>query len=304
MPVRPASRPAITHTSVDSRRTGMPSSRARSELSATERTATPASVRRRNQPMATSTTGTTMAISRSFPLKSTGKSSTWWALRGVVTPPTMEGPRNQPGTSSWIPPKSWARPMVTTMTISRGAEKKRQRMMKSTKRPEGGADQEGDPDADEPVDVVGQVELDGDRGRQRAHGAVGEVDDPRGAVGQHQAEGQQAVDGAELRPVEDLPPRRRVRPQRRDGEEQDEGSGQGQADAAQAGGRGRPGAADRERGGDRHGAASPRPTARSGSSRARAARRRRTSRSSSGWSRRRRRPPCRRRATSCWGPSR
>ncbi len=85
--------------------------------------------------MATSTTGTTMAISRSFPLKSTGKSSTWWELSGVVTPPTMEGPRNQPGTSSWIPPKSWASPMVTTMTINRGAEKKRQRMMKSTKRP-------------------------------------------------------------------------------------------------------------------------------------------------------------------------
>ena len=38
--------------------------------------------------------------------------------------------------------------------------------------------QEGDPDADEPVDMVGQVQLDGDRGRQRAHGAVGEVDDP------------------------------------------------------------------------------------------------------------------------------
>ena len=34
-----------------------------------------------------------------------------------------------------MPPKSWARPMVTTMTISRGALKKRQRMMKSTNRP-------------------------------------------------------------------------------------------------------------------------------------------------------------------------
>ena len=76
-----------------------------------------------------------MAISRSFPLKSTGKIRTWCALSGVVTPPTMEGPPSQPGTSSWIPPKSWARPMVTTMTISRGAVKKRQRMMKSTKRP-------------------------------------------------------------------------------------------------------------------------------------------------------------------------
>ncbi len=68
-------------------------------------------------------------------MKSTGKISTWCELRGVSTTPTMEGPLNQPGTSSWIPPKSWARPMVTTMTISRGAEKKRQRMMKSTNSP-------------------------------------------------------------------------------------------------------------------------------------------------------------------------
>ena len=135
MLVKPASTPAITQTRVERRRTGMPSSRARSELSATERTATPASVRSRNHPSATSTTGTTMAMRRSFPLKSTGKISTWCALSGVVTPPTMEGPFSQPGTSSCMPPKSWASPMVTTMTMSRGAVKKRQRMMKSTRSP-------------------------------------------------------------------------------------------------------------------------------------------------------------------------
>jgi hypothetical protein len=47
----------------------------------------------------------------------------------------MDGPLSQPGTRIWMPPKSWARPIVTTMTIRRGALKKRQRMMKSTKRP-------------------------------------------------------------------------------------------------------------------------------------------------------------------------
>lgn len=135
MLVSPARTPAITHTSVERRRTGIPSSRARSELSATERTATPASVFSRNQPMATSTTGTTIAMRRSFPLKSTGKISTCCALSGVVTPPTMEGPPSQPGTSSWIPPKSWASPIVTTMTIRRGAVKNRQRMTPSTTRP-------------------------------------------------------------------------------------------------------------------------------------------------------------------------
>ncbi len=135
MLVRPARTPAITHTRVDSRRTGIPSSRARSELSATERTAMPASVRSRNQPRATSTTGTTMTMRRSFPLKSTGKMRTWLALSGVVTPPTMEGPPSQPGTSSWIPPNSWASPIVTTMTMRRGAVKNRQRMTPSTTRP-------------------------------------------------------------------------------------------------------------------------------------------------------------------------
>ena len=85
--------------------------------------------------MATSTTGTTMAMRRSFPLKSTGKISTWCAVSGVVTPPTMEGPPSQPGTRSWIPPNSWANPMVTTMTIRRGAVKKRHRMMPSTTMP-------------------------------------------------------------------------------------------------------------------------------------------------------------------------
>ncbi len=135
MPVSPASRPAMTQTSVDKRLTGMPSSLARSALSATERTAMPASVRKRNHPRAISTTGTTIAINRSFPLKRTGKSSTWCDDSGVVTPPTMEGPFSHPGTSSWMPPKSCARPIVTTITISRGAVKKRHRMMKSTNNP-------------------------------------------------------------------------------------------------------------------------------------------------------------------------
>ena len=75
MPVSAASSPAMTQTSVDSRLTGMPNSWARSELSATERTAMPASVRNRNQPRAMSTIGMAMAMSRSLPLKSTGKMS-------------------------------------------------------------------------------------------------------------------------------------------------------------------------------------------------------------------------------------
>ena len=123
--VRAARAPAMIHTSVDNRLTGMPSNRARSELSATDRMATPASVRNRNQPSPMSTTGTTMAMSRSSPLNSTGWMLTWNRVSGVGRPPTSGGPCNQPGTSSWMPPNTWARPMVATSTMSRGALKNR-----------------------------------------------------------------------------------------------------------------------------------------------------------------------------------
>ena len=157
----------MTQTRVESRRTGMPEQPGPVGVVG-DRAHGHAGVGAQEEPaQGTRTTGTTMAISRSLPLKSTGKMRTWCGVSGVVTPPTIEGPPSQPGTSSWIPPKSWARPMVTTMTMRRGAVKKRQRMTASTSEAEGGADEEGDPDADEPVDVVGQVELDRHRGGQR-----------------------------------------------------------------------------------------------------------------------------------------
>ena len=62
----------MVHTNVESRRMGMPRSMARSALSDTERTATPASVRVRNHPSPTSTTGTAMTMSRSSPVKTKG----------------------------------------------------------------------------------------------------------------------------------------------------------------------------------------------------------------------------------------
>ena len=50
-------------------------------------------------------------------------------------------------------PKSWANPMVTTITISRGWSKKRHRMMKSTKRPRTAPDHERDEHADKPIEM-------------------------------------------------------------------------------------------------------------------------------------------------------
>ncbi len=94
----------------------------------------------------------------------------------------MEGPLSQPGTSSWIPPKSWASPMVTTMTMSRGAVEEAPADDEVHEEAERRTDEQRDDDADEPVHVLGQVELHRDRRRQRAHGAVGEVDDPRRPV--------------------------------------------------------------------------------------------------------------------------
>ena len=223
----------------------MPSSRARSELSATERTAMPASVRRRNQPRATSTTGTTMAMRRSFPLKSTGKIRTWCALSGVVTPPTMEGPFSQPGHEQLDPAEELGQADGDDHDDQPRCGEEAPADDEVDEQAQRRPDQQGDPDADEPVDVVGQVQLDGDRGRQRAHGAVGEVDDPRGAVGEHEAQGQQPVDRAELRPVEDLPARRRSAARgpgrRRAGSR---AAATRQHGAAQARRRGRPGAAD------------------------------------------------------------
>ncbi len=168
---------------------------------------------------------------------------------------------------------------------------------------EGGSHHERDPDAHEPVDVVGQVELDGDRGRQRTHGAVREVDHPRRPVGEDETEGEQAVHGTELGSVEDLAARRCVGPQRRDGDEEDEDRGDRQDGAAQPRRRAGPGVADGGREGETHG----RPTrhsARSGSSTAAAAPRRRTSRSCCASSQRRRSPSCRCRATSSSGSNR
>ena len=133
--VRAARPPAIDHSSIDRRLTGMPSSRARSMLSAMPRTAMPASVRSRNQVSAASTTGTTARSARSLPLNSTGSNSNLWRLSGVLSELTIGWPPSRSGRKIAAPPRAWARPTVATVSTRRGAVANRRMTKRSTSAP-------------------------------------------------------------------------------------------------------------------------------------------------------------------------
>ena len=135
--VRAASAPARTHTTVVRLRTGTPSSRARSVFSAAARIAVPASEPRRNQASAPTTSGTTAATSRWSPLMTTGPSSKLVEVSGVSNAPSSgdSTPNTRRGIPSSRPPRSWARPMVATVSTSRGAWAKRRITTTSTRPP-------------------------------------------------------------------------------------------------------------------------------------------------------------------------
>jgi len=128
-----ASRQAMPHTSVDRESTGMPMSRARSAFSAMPRTATPESVRNRNQLNRPSTTGTKASRSRSLPSMTTGKNVVICVDdSGVVKVVTSALAPNIGGTRTCIPPSTWARPMVATVSTSRDEPAKRRMTNRST----------------------------------------------------------------------------------------------------------------------------------------------------------------------------
>ena len=108
-------------------RTGTPSRRARSVFSAAARMAVPARDRRRNQASAPTTTGTTATASRWLPVMSAGPTSNDSELSGVSNAPSTRpsAPNSFWGMSSSIPPRTWARPMVATVSTSRGASANR-----------------------------------------------------------------------------------------------------------------------------------------------------------------------------------
>ena len=130
---RNASNDANIHTTECTRRTGMPSSAARSASSAQARMATPRRVRR-NSASPTNASGITTSATTSFPPKVNGstvneRSNGAGKLCGGRPTP------NHPGRSNPSPASSWARPMVATVRISRGDRKNRRITSSSTAAP-------------------------------------------------------------------------------------------------------------------------------------------------------------------------
>ena len=119
---------ATAQTTVDSRRTGMPSSIARSALAALARIPTPTALRRRNSVMSASTTGTTTSTWTWAPLNSNGATVNSHVERRPEPPdrpPSGPPPPNIDGSVISTPDRIWARPMVATVRTSRGAQKNR-----------------------------------------------------------------------------------------------------------------------------------------------------------------------------------
>ena len=129
-----ASPPASIQTIVVLRRTGIPRSRARSVFSAAARTAVPWSVRRRNQASASSTKGATSTISISSPPRRfTPRSSS--RSRGTANGPVRLTKSRALEPTISMPPSTWARPMLATVTTRRDASRKRRSTSTSTPAP-------------------------------------------------------------------------------------------------------------------------------------------------------------------------
>ncbi len=221
--VRAARAPAMIQTSVDNRLTGMPNNMARSELSATDRMATPASVRNRNQPSPMRTSGTMMAIRRSSPSNSTGWMLTWNRVSGVGRPADQRR-SVQPARDQQLdaPEHLGQADGGHQHDEPRGVEEPEHQDVHP------GADEAADDQprtqGDEPVPVLAHVEHHPDGAGQAAHGPVGEVDDPGGLVGQDQPQGQQPVDRPQLRPLQQQAERGVVRPDGRHHEHHHQGA--------------------------------------------------------------------------------
>ena len=131
---RNASTEATTHTTVCRRLTGMPSVKARSARSAAPTMAMPMVERWRNRASASRHTGTTIIVRMSLALNvtppKTQLASNGWGRRV----PNDWSPKAR-GRNSPAPASSCDRPMVATVSTSRGAVKNRRTMRPSTSTP-------------------------------------------------------------------------------------------------------------------------------------------------------------------------
>lgn len=131
---RPDSPAATIQLSRESRRTGMPSSRARSLESAAPRTAMPRSVRPKNHASPARTATTEPMAAMWSPVKTMGPTVTL-TWNGVVKVARGFRSENRGGRMIWTAPMSWATPSVATVSSRRGAVKNRRTTTRSTSAP-------------------------------------------------------------------------------------------------------------------------------------------------------------------------
>ena len=135
------SNPARTHASVDTRRTGIPRSRALGAFSAAARRAMPYADQRRKANRARARIGPATSTirccgSRTIRPKTTGRKWTGTGKR-LAPPARMRWPLAVPGfgSTSRATMTIWATPMVAMSTMSRGLRKRRRRMPRSMTAP-------------------------------------------------------------------------------------------------------------------------------------------------------------------------
>jgi hypothetical protein len=118
----------------DSRRTGIPSRRARSFESAAACTATPMRLRVRKARSDSRMTGTATTATRWSPVKTIGPICSV-PVRGDCTDSKRSRSVNHVGNAICRAPRSWATPRVATMRMRRGAVKNRRTTVASIRKP-------------------------------------------------------------------------------------------------------------------------------------------------------------------------
>ena len=163
--------------------------------------AMPTVERWRNSASTSRHTGTTIIVKMSLALNvtppKTQLASKGWGSRV----PNELSPKARGGTAP-APASSWDRPMVATVSTSRGAVKNRRMIRASTSTPSSDGGDQADDQAEPVAPAPGHDQHHAEHGRQRAEVALGEVDDAVGPVDEGDAEGDERDAAADERAVE------------------------------------------------------------------------------------------------------
>ncbi len=185
----------MAHTPVDTIFGLMPVMRARSEFDADARTASPNAVCPRIHQSATVMTGTTMRTSSWLAETSMSSPGYHVPLNGTGNC-VCSDPVRYAGSDSVIASHSCATPMVATSTMTRGALNRRRMTASSTSTPVSVPMTERGEQRRPVRPAVHADHHREQRGGGNADAADGEVDDPRGAVHEHDAHRHQGGDQA------------------------------------------------------------------------------------------------------------